>query len=251
MQNSATEKSHLNAPVKTIESADVPMASERPTMTWEIVSADTAISAHIRSHLRRVYITLGLMLLFAAGGVAFDFRYHLPWWVTCLVIPIPLFIAILCSPTEWMAFRMSCSMLLAASLGAGTGGLVKKAAAIDPILVAAAFGCTTLIFVIMSLCAYCSERRSAIFLSGFLMSALLILAVLSIVNIFVKCKFLYLLGLYGGLLLFSIYVIVDTQLIVERAVWGETDFVSHALELFLDFFNIFIRILAILTNDDD
>ena len=52
--------------------------------------------------------------------------------------------------------------------------------------------------------------------------------------------------IYGGLLLFSGFVIYDTQIIIEQAHEGNRDFISHALSLFLDFVNIFIRVLIII-----
>ncbi len=49
-----------------------------------------------------------------------------------------------------------------------------------------------------------------------------------------------------GLLTACLYVIYDTQLIIERAEAGDKDVISHTMTLFIDLFELFIRILAIL-----
>ena len=54
--------------------------------------------------------------------------------------------------------------------------------------------------------------------------------------------------LYFGLLLFCGFVLFDTQLIVEKFNHGNDDFIWHSLDLFLDFVNIFRRLLVILAS---
>ena len=49
-----------------------------------------------------------------------------------------------------------------------------------------------------------------------------------------------------GLLTGCLYIIYDTQMIVERAERGDKDEISHAMILFVDLFELFIRILQIL-----
>merc|ERR1712154_217775 len=62
-------------------------------------------------------------------------------------------------------------------------------------------------------------------------------------------SFGYELSLYGGLLMFIGYVFYDTQQIikrVERFGLQNTDFVSDAITLYIDFVAIFVRILIII-----
>jgi len=44
------------------------------------------------------------------------------------------------------------------------------------------------------------------------------------------------------------YIVVDTQEIVEKAHFGDLDYVKHALTLFTDLVAIFVRILVIIVS---
>ena len=54
--------------------------------------------------------------------------------------------------------------------------------------------------------------------------------------------------LYFGLVLFCVFILFDTQLIVERFNSGNDDYIWHSIDLFLDFINIFRRLLVILAS---
>jgi len=85
-------------------------------------------------------------------------------------------------------------------------------------------------------------------LGGTLMTLLTSLLLLSLANVFFGSYLLFQAHLYLGLLLMCGFVLYDTQLIIEKRRHGNKDFVTHALDLFIDFIGIFKRLLIILSQ---
>lgn len=95
-------------------------------------------------------------------------------------------------------------------------------------------------------------RRSLLFLGGWLGSAvtgLLLLRLGSWAFGFRAMGWAFDAELYVGLLVFAGYVLFDTQLIVERASAGDFDHVRHALDVFVDFVALAVRVLVVLLRN--
>jgi FtsH-binding integral membrane protein len=136
--------------------------------------------------------------------------------------------------------------------GASLGTLVEAVLHFDPSIVAIAFLGSVAVFACFSGAALLSKRREYLFLAGILSSAVSTLLLLQFGSLFFgRSAFMYNLELYGGLLLFVGYVLFDTQVIIERAERGDFDYIKHALDLFVDFAAIFVRILVILTKNSN
>jgi len=79
--------------------------------------------------------------------------------------------------------------------------------------------------------------------------ALLLLVIIFIVNIFIlESSFLKKIIVIGSLLLFSIYIMYDTNSILQRNYYG--DFVTASLDYYIDIINIFSDLLIGLQFDD-
>ena len=130
--------------------------------------------------------------------------------------------------------------------GMSLGGLVKLATFVNPAIVPLALGSTTLIFSSFAAAATISTRRSFLYLYGGLGSALSILSLTGLANLYFQSRSLFDFNLYGGLAMFIGYVMADSQLIIERADQGDEDYVTHAWLLFTDLSGIFTRMLIIL-----
>ena len=57
---------------------------------------------------------------------------------------------------------------------------------------------------------------------------------------------LFQLHLWGGLLIFCGFVVYDTQAIIEKRRRGDKDAIRHSLDLFIDFIQLFRKILILL-----
>ena len=133
--------------------------------------------------------------------------------------------------------------------GLAIGPLIEAVINVDPSIVLTAFIGATLIFACFALFALFAERRSMLFLGGGLSSALSLMMLAGFLNLFMRTEFIFNIQLYFGLIVFIGYVVFDSQMIVEKAAAGNTDVQMHALELFLDFVAIFVRLLIILSKN--
>merc|ERR1711916_271092 len=131
--------------------------------------------------------------------------------------------------------------------GLSLGPIVELTLFVDEYILYQALGTAGVLFGSFSLAALTSKRRSYLYLYGVLISAMNMLAFASLMNYFLQSSFLFNAQVYVGLLMFAGYIIADTQKIIElHAVHRDTNYTKHAMELFIDFVGVFVRILIIL-----
>lgn len=91
-------------------------------------------------------------------------------------------------------------------------------------------------------------------LTGILMIAVMILIIASLVGIFFQDRLFKLIIAAAGATLFSIYLIVDVQLLMDgkhKYSISPEEYILAALSIYLDIINIFIYILAIIGSSED
>jgi FtsH-binding integral membrane protein len=130
----------------------------------------------------------------------------------------------------------------------GMGPLLDVVIDVNPSIIVTALLGTAVIFSSFSLSAIFAERGSWLFLGGTLITVLNSLVLLSLANLFLGSYLIFQAHLYLGLLLMSGFILYDTQLIIEKRRNGDRDFVTHSLDLFIDFIGIFRRLVIILTE---
>lgn len=97
----------------------------------------------------------------------------------------------------------------------------------------------------------CLTKTDFTFLGPFLLCSLIILFFFGImVLLFGRSKIMTILYCSIGLIIFSIYLIFDTQLIVGQlgVSYGIDDYIIASINLYLDILNIFIYVLSLLSN---
>lgn len=136
--------------------------------------------------------------------------------------------------------------------GVGLGPALELCIAINPSIFPTAFMGTAMIFTCFSLSALYARCRSYLFLGGILMSAMSLLFLSSLGNLFFGSIWLFQANVYMGLVVMCGFVLFDTQLIIEKAENSDKDYIWHCVDLFLDFVTLFRKLMMILAlNEKD
>jgi FtsH-binding integral membrane protein len=159
---------------------------------------------------------------------------------------IILILAFISMP-PWLKFIIF--SLFSTALGVILG---YRKSGVDPGIVKSALVGTASIFVTMFAfgVALIASGIKLGFKFGFaLLFALLLLLIISIVNIFiVESSLLKKIIVIGSLLIFSLYIMYDTNNILQRNYYG--DFITASLDYYLDIINIFSDLLIGFQFDD-
>ncbi len=111
-----------------------------------------------------------------------------------------------------------------------------------PTLIMLAFGGTGIVFTTMASIATFSKRDFS-GLGKWLFMGVVVLLVASVANIWLKLPALMLTVSVMAIIIFSAYMLFDVQRVVNG---GETNYISAALAIYLDIYNVFVNLLAIL-----
>ncbi|KAF9625090.1 hypothetical protein IFM89_018702 [Coptis chinensis] len=207
------------------------------------------ISPTVQNHLKLVYVTLCCALVASAVGVYLHLLMNIGGLLT-MIGCMGSMIWLLSTPPYEEKKRLSLMMTAGLLEGASIGPLIDLVIKVDPSILISAFVGTAIAFGCFSAAATLARRREYLYLGGLLSSGLSILFWLQFASsIFGGSAAIFKFELYFGLLVFVGYMVVDTQEIIERAHFGDLDYVKHALTLFTDFAAVFVRILIIMVKN--
>jgi len=115
---------------------------------------------------------------------------------------------------------------------------------VGPSIAAEAFALTAITFAGLSMYVVFSKKDFS-FMSGFLMTGLIVLVVGGLLNMFfIQSGMMHFVMSGASVLLFSGFILYDTSNIMRY--YGTDEYVSATLALYLDVLNLFIALLSIL-----
>ena len=139
-------------------------------------------------------------------------------------------VAVLLGFTFFMGLMLT--PILTRTLGYSNGGA----------LIMTAFGGTASILAVMASIATVSKRDFSA-MGKWLFAGVIVLLLASVANIFLGMSALSLVISVMAIAIFSAYILYDVQQIING---GETNYISATLRIYLDVYNIFVNLLALL-----
>ncbi len=111
-----------------------------------------------------------------------------------------------------------------------------------PALIMYAFGGTAAVFGVMATIASVSKRDFS-GLAKFLFVGVILLILASLANIWLQLPALMITLSVIAIGIFSVFILIDVQRVVNG---GETNYVTATLAIYLDVYNVFVNLLALL-----
>lgn len=214
---------------------------------------DRKLEPPVKDHLKQVYSTLALATLVAAlGSYVHLFTDLMSGGFLAALGALGFGIAITLTPNEGKNNQKRFYYLLgfAGCTGLALGPLLEIAMFMNPRIIPMSLVSTCLVFASFSLSSIFSTHGKWLYLGGGLMSLLSVMMFVSIVNLFIGSYFLFQAQLYLGLIVFCVFVMYDTAMIIEKRRMGDDDHIKHAMLLFTDFVELFRTILVILMQKE-
>jgi len=217
-------------------------------------SFTTKFEAPVRSHLKNVYATLTLAVLAAATGAYVHMFTDLlqGGGILLSLVGLGLAFGLYSTPDTGKnrANRLGMLMGFAFLTGLGLGPLLDMAVRINPTIVPSALLLTTAVFASFTGTSLLAPDGKYLYLGGSLLSGLSTLVFLGFLNIFFRSQLLFQVHVYLGLAIFCGFVMFDTQVIILKVRRGDKDFIAHSLDLFIDFVQIFRKVLILLMQKE-
>jgi len=213
--------------------------------------------------VRKVYAILSVQVAITTGFIAL-FLYSEPvkqwnkenpgFYIACLVLTLVLVIAMACceGPRRKAPLNFICLFLFTIAEGFMLGAVSSLYQA-DAVILAA--GITAMVCVAITVFAF-QTKIDFTGMGAYLMVALLVFFLVGLFSLIFRSSFGGTLNIiYSGLgaLLFSMYLVYDTQLLIggeHKYSISPEEYIFAALNLYLDIVNIFLFILSIIGRRD-
>ncbi|EFO18358.2 bax inhibitor I [Loa loa] len=211
-------------------------------------SLNDKLEKDVQEHLRAVYGTLALGLIAATFGALLhlfiDFLHDNFFLLFGSVL---LMVAILKTPHTVYNERKRFGYFIAfcALSGVGSGPVIEKALVVDPSTILTAFLAAAVVFSCFTMAALYAPSTKFLHLGGIITSGLFFIMMTAV---FSHSALMHTTCFWLAFVINCTLVLYDTQLICEKRRRGDTDYILHTIEIFIDFINLFRYILAILSE---
>ena len=215
-------------------------------------------AARAKAFLNKVYMWLAVSMLITAGVAAYSAQdMNSLIWVTdhrlllCLST-LGLVVIMSFAANKLSAGAITALLLVFAALQGLLFGPILISYGLDS--VGKAFGCTAAMFGAMSIYGTVTKRNLST-LGRTLFMLLIGLIVAMIINIFWGNGVFDTIICCAGVLIFAVFTAYDTQNLLKIGLSNDTELqkkaaVLGALELYLDFINLFVYLLRLLGRDE-
>ena len=210
------------------------------------ISEKMNLKPSVQNHLRNVYSHLSLMFLVSTISSVLYLEDALPRFLVEISI-FSTFVSFLGFYFSSQKFLFS--LVFAFFKGISLGPLLDFAS-LNPSTIPLALASTLLILISFTASVVLTPSTSFIKVGGLLGSLFSVTCLLSLLNLFFQSQALFSVELYAGLISFSLFLIHDTQGMIEKAEMGSRDYLLHSMELYVDVIAIFTRLLVILMKKD-
>ena len=209
-------------------------------------AAHTGIAATLGTHrvLRNTYALLSLTLLFSAAVASLSAALRLPHPGLLLTLAGYFGLLFFIHKKQNSGWAVGGVFALTGFMGYTLGPVLAAQLALPggAQTIAMALGATGATFLALSGWVL-ATRRDFSFMGGFLMVGLIVAIVGGIANIFLQIPALMLTISVLAIVIFSAFMLVDVQRVVNG---GETNYVMATLAIYLDIYNVFSNLLALL-----
>ncbi|XP_065366366.1 protein lifeguard 1-like [Calliphora vicina] len=213
-----------------------------------------------RAFIQKVYFILSIQLVLTLGIISvFVFNEELQDYVTeqphlllaAFVITFVTMIALACCPN--VRRKVPVNYMCLAIFTLAEGFLLGVISSIyDPMTVLIAVGITAAICFALTLFAMQTKWDFTV-MGGFLLVVLVVFLLFGLLMFFFHSQVMKLIYCSLGVLIFSLYLLYDTQLMLggkHQYALSPDEYVFAALNLYIDIVQIFMYILGLLGNRD-
>lgn len=202
-----------------------------------------------REHLKQVYFLLTGMIAISTVGVALNMVSHYGGILTGLLSAVGAAVVMISKDMDQTQRKMLAGGVCFL-MGLTLSPLIEAIMFVDSSIVLNAFFATCVIFASFSAGAvYSNGSRMLLYVLSIMGSIVALSTSLLLINLFLWSYDIMIIRLYLGLVLFSLYVVCDTQLILAKVAMGDKDVLGHAMFLFGDFMRLFVRVLIVLARN--